>query len=323
MAAELEAPEMGDDKSEDIRFGHRLVTEEDGSRWFYETLYPGWRQGQEVVEILFREQTDLQDLVIFDSRHFGRVMALDGIVQTTEADEFIYHEMLVHAPIFAHGNGGNGEPFRGDVLIIGGGDGGSLREALKHPEIGRVVMVEIDPGVVEMSKQYLPKISAGAFDNPKGELVFADGVEYMAEAPENSFDVIVVDSTDPMGPGEVLFTESFYAQCRRVLRPDGIMTTQGGVPFTQRDELSFVQTRLATSFAATDWYMASVPTYVGGPMAFGWATDDASLKDAPVDALEARAKASGLLDALEYWTPAIHRAAFAHPAFLERALKRG
>ena len=161
--------------------------------WFDEPIGVGLQLGLEVEDIVFRETTEHQDLVIYETAQWGRVMALDGIMQVCERDEFIYHEMLTHVPMLAHGNARN-------VCIIGGGDGGILREALRHP-VDRVTLVEIDASVVEVCTTHMPSISDGAFDNPRVHLVIADGARFVAESEQN-FDVIIVDSTDPIGPGE-------------------------------------------------------------------------------------------------------------------------
>ena len=166
--------------------------------WARETLYPGYSQALRIDKILYEGRTSFQEVRLIENEHFGRVLLLDGVVQTTERDEFFYHEMMLHPALCALGNAQ-------DVLIIGGGDGGCLREALKHPSVKRAVMVEIDGGVVELSKKYLPALSAGAFDDPRTELIIGDGAKYMAEAQPDQFDAIIVDSTDPFGPGEVLF----------------------------------------------------------------------------------------------------------------------
>ncbi|MGB1548679.1 MAG: polyamine aminopropyltransferase, partial [Alphaproteobacteria bacterium] len=231
--------------------------------WFEETLYPDFGQRLKISNVLHREKTDYQDLIIFENPQFGRVLALDGNVQTTEGDEFFYHEMLNHPAILAHG-----EVKR--VLIIGGGDGGALREALKHP-IEKATMVEIDPSVIELSKQYLPTLSAGAFDDPRTELIIWDGTKFVAETDER-FDVIIVDSTDPVGPAKVLFQEEFYTNCKRCLTERGILITQSGVPFLQGEEARDVHRRLRSLFADNGFLMVPVPTYVGGFMAIGWAS---------------------------------------------------
>lgn len=274
--------------------------------WFTETLHPWLGQCLTMDRVLFRDKTEHQDLIIFENAKFGRVLALDGVVQTTEGDEFIYHEMLAHVPITAHGEAKR-------VLIIGGGDGGMAREVLKHPGIERLVMVEIDRSVIDMSREHLPNLNAGAFDDPRLELVITDGARYVDET-EDRFDVIIVDSTDPIGPGEVLFTAAFYAQCKRCLIEGGILATQNGVPFVQSQELTNSWQRLQESFADVWFYLAPVPTYQGGHMAFGWATDDAAKRQLNTAAIDARFSPLGI--ETRYYTPAVHHAAFALPKFI-------
>ncbi len=279
--------------------------------WFKETLHAEISQGLRMDKVLFRDQTGLQDLIIFENAKFGRVLTLDGVVQTTEGDEFIYHEMLTHVPVTAHGSARH-------VLIIGGGDGGMAREVLKHQGVERVTMVEIDAGVVDMSKRHLPSLSACAFDNPRLDLVITDGAKYVAETADR-FDVIIVDSTDPIGPGEVLFTAAFYADCKRCLNPGGIVVTQNGVPFLQSDEVVNSWHRLGESFADVSFYIAPVPTYQGGHMAFGWATDDTAKRHQSVDSLTARFSPLGIKT--RYYTPAVHVGAFALPQWMLDLLK--
>jgi spermidine synthase len=275
--------------------------------WFTETLWPSWAQKIKVKEVLYHDKTEHQDLIVFESEAWGRVLALDGVVQTTTGDEFVYHEMLVHTPILAHGK-------VEDVLIIGGGDGGCLREAVKHPGVRRVTQVEIDAGVIEFCKKYLPSLSDGAFAHEKARVVIADGAKYAAET-QDCYDVIIVDSTDPQGPGAVLFTEPFYRDCRRMLKPGGIMVTQCGNPSIHPDELEFTQGRQrAAGFADVTYYFAAVPTYIGGSMALGWASDEPALRQVGADELERR----GVPADLRYYTPEIHKAAFAHPAWMKR-----
>lgn len=270
--------------------------------WFVETLHPELSQGLAMDRVLYRDKSDLQDLIIFDNPMFGRVMCLDGVVQTTEGDEFVYHEMLAHVPILAHGKVAK-------VLIIGGGDGGMAREVLKHAGI-QVTMVEIDRAVVDFCAEHLPNHSAGAFDNPRLDLVITDGAKFVQETAER-FDVIIVDSTDPIGPGAVLFTAEFYAGCKRCLTEGGILVTQNGVPFVQPEEITQSFQRLGQSFADVHFYCAAVPTYQGGDMAFGWATDDASLRRVSVAELAKRYDAAGI--ETRYVTPDLHAAAFALP----------
>lgn len=273
---------------------------------YQETLYPDWGQSFAVGQMLYRDRTGHQDLAIFETERFGRVLALDGVIQTTERDEFMYHEMLVHVPILAHGSARK-------VLIIGGGDGGSLREALKHPGV-EPVMVEIDSTVVALSKTWLPTLSDGAFDNPRSRLVIADGCRFVQQTDE-TFDVIIIDSTDPIGPGAVLFTEAFYADCRARLAPGGVMTTQNGVPHLQPREVTDSHRRLSASFADVWFYVTAVPTYVGGVMTLGWAATDPALRQVPLATLRQRYAANPV--ATRYYTPEIHAAAFALPRYVQ------
>tara|TARA_B100000282_G_scaffold212770_1_gene157113 strand:- start:427 stop:1278 length:852 start_codon:yes stop_codon:yes gene_type:complete len=276
------------------------------SEWFDETLHSGYHQGFRVKDVLFESKTEHQHLVIFESVDFGRVMALDGVIQTTERDEFVYHEMLVHVPLFAHGAAK-------DVLIIGGGDGGLLREVLRHPEIERAVQVEIDQAVIDMCVEYLPRHSNGAYENPKAEIVIGDGIDYVRNC-DRQFDVILSDSTDPIGPGEVLFTSPFYEGIKRCLKPGGVFAAQNGVAFMQPDEVSTTHKRLSPLFDDCHFYAAAVPTYVGGIMTFAWASDNAALRSVPAETIAQRVKDSGIKT--RYYTPALHSGSFALPQYI-------
>jgi spermidine synthase len=275
--------------------------------WFQEKLFPHVRQTFEITKVLFREQTEHQDLIIFETPTYGRVLALDSIIQVTERDEFVYHEMMAHMPIIAHGRARR-------VLIVGGGDGGILREALRHKSIEHVTMVEIDRAVVDMCLEYMPSIPKRAFRDRRANLVIADGARFVAETDER-FDVVIVDSTDPMGPGEVLFTERFYRNCHRVLTPGGILVNQNGVPFMQADEVTMTYRRRRKSFKDVGFYVAAVPSYYGGLMTLGWASDNPRLRHVPAATIARRVATAGLTRT-RYYTPAIHNAAFALPAFV-------
>lgn len=280
------------------------------TEWVTEELHDGLRSSFRADRVLYRRPVGQQDLVLYENPKFGRMLALDGVTQVTEADEFIYHEMLTHVPLLAHGNVRS-------VLIVGGGDGGMLREVVRHPGVERVTMVEIDEGVVTFSKEYLPKVSDGAFDDPRLDLVIADGAEYMRDAGDG-FDVIIVDSTDPIGPGEVLFTDHFYGHAKRRLNEGGVLVTQNGVPFLQGAELTGTMRAFGQLFADRTCYLATVPTYVGGPMAFGFGTDDTSLRRVTVETLADRYRQAGL--STRYYTPEVHRAAFALPGYVQELL---
>ena len=250
--------------------------------------------------------TGLQSLLIFRNPFFGRVLVLDGVVQTTERDEFIYHEMLAHVPLFAHGAARR-------VLVIGGGDGGMLREVLRHRAVERVVHVEVDGGVIDTCREHLPNHSAGAFDDPRAEVVIADGARFVAETAER-FDVVICDSTDPEGPGAALFSPGFYAGCRRSLAPGGVLVTQNGVAFLQPAVARDTARALDALFRDWHFFSAAVPTYAGGIMLFGWATDDPSLRAVSVETLRTRHAAAGIRT--RYYNPEIHKASFALPQYV-------
>jgi len=277
---------------------------------FQETLYDAISQDFRIDKMYFEQKTGHQHLMIFHNAMLGRVMTLDGIVQTTEVDEFIYHEMMAHVPIFAHGQAKR-------VLIIGGGDGGMLREVLRHKAVQHVTMVEIDSAVIDMAKEYLPNHSAGAFDDERAHIVIADGMDYVLET-DDRFDVIISDSTDPIGPGEVLFTDDFYAQCKRILNAGGVMATQNGVAFFQIDEVTTTSKRMGQHFSDQTFYCAAVPTYYGGVMTFAWGTDDTALRAVTLDELQARYEKASFKT--RYYSPQVHIASFALPQYIVDAL---
>jgi spermidine synthase len=285
--------------------------------WVNETLYADWGQRFLVRRELARVQSDFQDIAIFDTNSHGRIMLLDGVVQITERDEFVYQEMLAHVPLLAHGACRN-------VLIIGAGDGGVLRRVLQHSGVARAVMVEIDGEVIRLAREFLPNIAGDAWDNPRAEVIVGDGIEYVKRAPDGAFDVIIVDSTDPIGVGEALFTDEFYANCARILSAGGLIVNQCGVPFMQADELRDTSVRRAAFFAHVGAYVAAVPTYVGGLMTLGFAAKQSGLDAVPADTIRSRARDAGMLDNTEYWTPEIHAGAFHLPPYIARHLpKRG
>ncbi len=281
--------------------------------WLNETLYPNWGQRFLITRELARVQSAFQDIVIFESSSHGRVMVLDGIIQITEADEFVYQEMLTHVPLLAHGAAAN-------VLIIGAGDGGVLRRVLQHRQVQHAVMVEIDGEVIRLAKQFVPAIAGAAWDDRRAEVIVGDGIDYVKRAPDGSFDVIIVDSTDPIGVGEVLFTDEFYANAARILTPRGVIVNQCGVPFMQADELRETSLRRAKFFLHVGAYVAAVPTYVGGFMTLGWAAKDAGLTGLAAEVIRARAGSAGILGTTRYWTPEIHVGAFNLPPYIARHL---
>lgn len=274
--------------------------------WLTETLYDDVRMSIKVDRVLFDSDTGHQHLVVAESHRFGRMFSLDGVTQLTMADEFVYHEMLAHVPILAHGAAR-------DIGIVGGGDGGLVEEVLKHPTVERVTIAELDAGVIDFAKTYLADLSHGAFEDPRVEIVLGDGADFVATT-DRRFDVIVVDSTDPIGPGAALFTPEFYGNCKRVLKPGGVLVTQNGVPFFQPAELASTMRIFDGLFADATCYLGVVPTYVGGFMAFGWGTDDAGLRNVSVATLRDRFEAARL--DTRYYTPELHGASFALPRFI-------
>ena len=221
--------------------------------------------------------------------------------------------MLTHVSLLAHGDAKR-------VLIIGAGDGGVLRRVLMHNTVERAVMVEIDGEVIRLAKEHMPAIAGDAWTNPRAEVIVGDGIDYVRTAPDGSFDAIIVDSTDPIGVGEVLFTDEFYANAARILSPRGLIVNQCGVPFMQADELHETSRRRAKSFPDNWAYVAAVPTYVGGFMTLGWAAKDASCRAVATDEIRRRAQASGILGTTRYWTPEIHTGAFNLPPYIAENL---
>ncbi len=283
--------------------------------WVNETLYSAWGQRFLVKRELARVQSEFQDIMVFESHTHGRVMLLDGVVQITEADEFVYQEMLTHVPLLAHGAAKR-------VLIIGAGDGGVLRRVLQHANVEQAVMVEIDGEVIRLAKEHLPGIAGDAWNDPRAEVIVGDGIDYVRQAASGSFDVVIVDSTDPIGVGEVLFTDEFYANSARLLSDQGLIVNQCGVPFMQAEELRETSLRRAKAFPDIWAYVAAVPTYVGGFMTLGWAAKDAAMRGVGVEEIRRRAQSAGILGATQYWTPEIHVGAFNLPAYIAEHLPR-
>ena len=283
------------------------------AEWLNEALYPDWGQRFRILRTLAHVRSPYQDIQVVESASHGRILVLDGAIQITEADEFVYQEMLAHVPLLAHGAARR-------VLIIGAGDGGVLRRVLQHRGVERAVMVEIDGEVIRLSREHLPGIGGDAWTDPRAEIIVGDGIAYVAAAAPGSFDVIIVDSTDPVGVGEALFTDAFYAGCARVLSADGLVVNQCGVPFMQPGELRETSVRRARSFPHVSAYVAAVPTYVGGLMTLGLAAKTSGLDRVPSGTIRDRAAAAGILGTTGYWTPEIHAGAFNLPPYIAELL---
>jgi spermidine synthase len=278
-------------------------------RWIPETLFDAldFRMTYAVERVLHETQTGHQHLVLFEHKFFGKVLMLDGATQVTSKDEFVYHEMMTHVPIFAHGNAK-------EVLIVGGGDCGIAEEVLKHKAVRRVTQVEIDASVVEFSKEHFPEFTRPVLSDKRFDLIIDDGMNYVAKTARR-FDVIIVDSTDPQGPGKILFSEKFYRACRRCMTKGAVMVTQNGVPILQAGELIAGISKFRKLFADGYCYAAAIPTYVGGHMAMGWASDNAKLRRVSLATIAARYRRAGRFTT-KYWSPEVHVAAFALPRFI-------
>lgn len=285
------------------------------NRWIEEVLHErlGFRVGFAVEDVLAAEKTEQQDLILFKHPYFGKVLMLDGATQLTTRDAFIYHEMMTHVPLMAHGEVRT-------VLVVGGGDCGIAREVLKHACVEMVAQVEIDKSVVDFSRQHFSELTEPVFADKRFELIVDDGMKWVAGIATPVYDVIIVDSTDPQGPGKVLFSHEFYAACQKCLRPGGILVTQNGVPFFQPDELKSSLAHFRELFVDSGCYIASIPTYVGGHMAMGFAANGLNLRRWPVETIEQRYQLAGNF-ATEYWTPEVHVASFALPRFIAEMVK--
>jgi spermidine synthase len=284
-------------------------------RWLPETLFDdlGFRMTFAVDKVLYELQTEHQHLVLFEQAYFGKMLMLDGATQISKRDEFIYQEMMSHVPLFAHGNAS-------DVLIVGGGDCGIAEEVLKHKTVKRLTQVEIDAQVVEFAKEHFPEFTKPVFADKRFESVIDDGAKYVART-DRRFDVIIVDSTDPQGPGKILFGEKFYRGCHRCLTKGGVLVTQNGVPFFQKNELAATMAKFRKLFADAACYVAAIPVYVGGHMAIGFATDNKSLRQCDAKTIAARYRKAGSFPT-KYWTPEHHVAAFAPPRFIADLVAR-
>lgn len=277
--------------------------------WFTERHTNGVNFSIKVDRQLFSGQSEFQRVDIFDSKEFGRFLALDGYMMLTERDEFIYHEMIVHVPMAVH-------PSVKKVLVIGAGDGGVIRELCRYETIEKIDMVEIDELVVEVSKKYLPT-TACCFDDPRLNIYYQDGLKFV-RTKEDEYDLIIVDSTDPFGPGEGLFTKEFYGNCYKALNVTGIMVNQHESPFYPDDAIAMQRAhkRIVESFPISRVYQAHIPTYPSGHWLFGFA----SKKYHPIkDFQKTKWNARGMKT--KYYNTGIHVGAFALPNYVEELLK--
>lgn len=277
--------------------------------WFSEQHTNGVKFSIKVDRQLYSGQSEFQRIDIFDSKEFGRFLALDGYMMLTEKDEFIYHEMIVHVPMAVHSNVKN-------VLVIGAGDGGVIRELCRYKTIERIDMVEIDELVVEVSKKYLP-VTACCFDDPRVNIYYQDGLKFVRHKVDE-YDLIIVDSTDPFGPGEGLFTKEFYGNCFKALNETGIMVNQHESPFYREDAIAMQRAhkRIVESFPISKVYQAHIPTYPSGHWLFGFA----SKKYHPIKDFQKNSWKS-LNMKTKYYNTGIHAGSFALPNYVEELLR--
>jgi len=271
--------------------------------WYTEKQTPNLGLSCKVKETLYMAKTDYQEMAVLDTIQFGRMLVLDGMVQTTLADEFVYHEMISHIPLVTH-------PSPRHVLVVGGGDGGAVREIIKYPQVEKVTLVEIDRHVIEAAKRFLPEISS-ALENARVEIKIADGIEYVRSL-EEACDVIIVDSTEPVGPAVGLFASPFYEGVFRALKPDGIFVAQTESPFFNAELIRTVFRRIKAIFPRTYLYLASVPTYPSGLWSF-------TLGSKKYNPLEPEGKY--IPQDTRYYTAQIHRSSFSLPRFVRELLE--
>ena len=275
--------------------------------WYDETLDDHTRLGLRVKETLFSGRSSHQQIEVIDTVGFGRVLIIDKVFMTSEYDEFLYHEMLAQPALST-------APNIARVLVIGGGDGGTVREVLRHPDVKECVMVEIDEMVVNVSKEYLPGIGT-AWNDPRLDLRFIDGHEYVKQSTDEKYDVILLDGTDPIGPGAVLFDESFYACCKRMLTPEGVMALQSESPLLMMDLFVETQHRLRSLFSEVHPYLGPVPLYGTGIWSWTWCSDTGE----PLRAIRERQEA--IVEGSKAYNEELHQAVFALPNYVKRALK--
>ena len=278
--------------------------------WFSEPHTKNVKLSIRVDRQLYSGESDFQRIDVFESPEFGRFLTLDGYMMLTQKDEFIYHEMMVHVPMAVH-------PNVKKVLVIGAGDGGVVRELVKYPEIEQIDLVEIDEQVVQVCKEFLP-FTAAWLTEERVRIYYEDGLKYVRQA-EDTYDLIIVDSTDPFGPGEGLFTREFYGNCYKALKKDGIMVNQHESPFYEADATACMRAhkRIVESFPISRVYQAHIPTYPSGHWLLGFAS---SVYHPVRDLNGGRWLERGL--ETRYYTPKLHQGAFCLPAYVEQILRK-
>lgn len=280
--------------------------------WFHERgeLWKGQAMSLKVNKVLDHYRTDFQDLLVFESENHGNVLVLDGVIQVTTRDEFSYQEMIAHIPLMAHPN-----PKK--VLVIGGGDGGVLREVARHKCVEEIVECEIDEGVIIASKKHLPSLAVG-YEDPRVRVEIMDGAKFLEENQE-SFDVIITDSSDPIGPASVLFETPFYDAMHKSLREGGIVCTQGECMWLHLDLIKPLVSKISQTYSTVEYAYTTIPTYPSGQIGFIVATKGGGASGSVGCKVPQRSLGFPETD-LKYYTPELHSAAFVLPAFCQRAI---
>lgn len=276
--------------------------------WYTEEHTDNVRFGIKIKEHLYHGQSDFQQVDVMDTYEFGKILTLDGLMMVTEKDEFVYHEMIAHVPMAAN-------PEIKDVLVIGGGDGGTVRELVRYETINKIDMVEIDGDVVEVSKKFLD-YTAKSMDHEKVNLMIADGIEFIKDK-KNCYDLIIVDSTDPIGPGEGLFSTEFYTNCYEALRENGILVNQNESPYYENNarEMKRSHSKIRNLFSVSKLYQFHMPTYPSGHWMFGFASK--GIDPIENDNIE---KWNDLGLSTRYYNTDIHRGAFCLPNFVKELI---
>lgn len=278
--------------------------------WLSETLHHGVQLKLQVEKYLYSCKDSSQEIKFLKTPRFGTALIMDGAIQTTEKDEFIYHEMMSHIPLFSH-------PKPENILIIGGGDGGILREALKHKAVKKVTLVEIERKVIDYTKKYLPQICRDAFKSKKLELVIGDGAKFI-QNKSNIYDIAIIDSTDPVGPAKVLFQKKFYRGISDILKPKGIMVRQSGSSFLQPNELKDNYKTLSSIFKNNHVYVAAVPTYIGGFFNLIFSSNGINISQVSLSGIKKRFQKSGIQT--KYYNPQLHLASFQLPNYMKQII---
>ncbi|KAL7565842.1 hypothetical protein ACA910_007402 [Epithemia clementina (nom. ined.)] len=280
--------------------------------WFHErgSLWPGQAMSLQVKQVLHHSKSPYQDILVFESTHYGNVLVLDGVIQVTERDEFAYQEMIAHIPLFAHRH-------PQQVLVIGGGDGGVLREIARHDCVEQIVICELDQAVIDVSRHYLPNLAAG-YQDPRVSVHVMDGNVFLQNHP-GAFDVIITDSSDPVGPACVLFESPFYKAMHAALKPGGIVCAQGECLWLHLNLIQPLLSSIATFYETVEYAYTTIPTYPSGQIGFVLASK--KNKEEPTGCrVPVRQPSAAMEEQFKYYTTELHSAAFVLPAFAKRVI---